>query len=99
MEHTKEKDHKDVHEGERPRNLLGHLHPVDGPFGHHRRGRFEKDLSHYFSFANAFLAMVIAVVKATLVILFFMHVRHGTKLIWIRGRRRLLHNGSSSSSP
>jgi len=32
---------------------------------------------------NTVVAMVIAVIKAVLVILFFMHVRHGSKLTWV----------------
>jgi len=32
---------------------------------------------------NTYVAMTIAVAKATLVILYFMHVRYGSKLIWI----------------
>ncbi len=32
---------------------------------------------------NAIVAMTIAVVKATLVILYFMHVRYSSRLIWL----------------
>ncbi len=32
---------------------------------------------------NTFVALTIAVVKATLVILYFMHLRYSTKLTWI----------------
>ena len=32
---------------------------------------------------NAVVAMTIAVVKATLVILYFMHVRYSSRLIWL----------------
>ncbi len=31
---------------------------------------------------NAVAALTIAVIKATLVVLFFMHVKYGTRLIW-----------------
>jgi cytochrome c oxidase subunit 4 len=39
----------------------------------------------FFDFGplNNVVAMTIAVTKAVLVILFFMHVRYGTKLIWV----------------
>ena len=38
----------------------------------------------YFDFGpfNAVAALVIAVVKATLVVLFFMHVKYSTRLTW-----------------
>ena len=32
---------------------------------------------------NVMIAMTIAVVKATLVVLYFMHVRYSSKLIWV----------------
>jgi cytochrome c oxidase subunit IV len=32
---------------------------------------------------NPLIALSIAVVKATLVVLFFMHVRYGTRLTWV----------------
>ena len=32
---------------------------------------------------NVIIAMTIAVVKATLVVLYFMHVRYSSKLIWV----------------
>ena len=32
---------------------------------------------------NAVIALTIAVIKATLVVLFFMHVYYGSRLIWI----------------
>lgn len=32
---------------------------------------------------NAIVALSIAVVKATLVVLYFMHVRYGSKLTWV----------------
>jgi cytochrome c oxidase subunit IV len=34
-------------------------------------------------FANTAVAMGIAVTKATLVVLYFMHVRYGTRLTWV----------------
>jgi cytochrome c oxidase subunit IV len=33
--------------------------------------------------ANVFIALTIAVIKATLVVLFFMHVRWSSKLTWV----------------
>jgi cytochrome c oxidase subunit 4 len=41
------------------------------------------DLDHVFRGANAVVAMTIAVVKATLVVLYFMHVRYSSRLIWL----------------
>ncbi|MGH9944770.1 MAG: cytochrome C oxidase subunit IV family protein [Pyrinomonadaceae bacterium] len=38
-------------------------------------------LGERFAFLNTIVAMTIAVTKATLVILFFMHVRYGSKLV------------------
>ena len=32
---------------------------------------------------NIYVAMTIAVIKATLVVLYFMHVRYGTRLTWV----------------
>jgi cytochrome c oxidase subunit IV len=32
---------------------------------------------------NAVVALTIAVVKASLVVLYFMHVRYGTRLVWL----------------
>lgn len=32
---------------------------------------------------NPYIALTIAVIKATLVVLFFMHVRYGTRLTWV----------------
>jgi cytochrome c oxidase subunit 4 len=34
-------------------------------------------------FMNTFVAVTIAVIKATLVLLFFMHVRYSGRLIWV----------------
>jgi cytochrome c oxidase subunit IV len=34
-------------------------------------------------FLNTFVAMTVAVIKATLVILWFMHVRYSSKLTWV----------------
>ena len=42
-----------------------------------------KDLDHIFSGANTVLALTIAVIKATLVVLYFMHVRYSSRLTWV----------------
>jgi cytochrome c oxidase subunit 4 len=43
-----------------------------------------KDLDHLlFSGANTVVALTIAVIKATLVVLYFMHVRYSTRLTWV----------------
>ncbi len=44
---------------------------------------FFMDLSHIWGPANIIVAMIIAVAKALLVILFFMHVKYSSKLTWI----------------
>ncbi len=36
-----------------------------------------------FTGANTVVALTIAVIKATLVVLYFMHVRYSTRLIWV----------------
>ena len=42
------------------------------------------DVAFYnFGFINIYIAMAIAVFKATLVVLYFMHVRYSPKLTWI----------------
>jgi cytochrome c oxidase subunit 4 len=41
------------------------------------------DLDHIFRGANTVVALTIAVAKATLVVLYFMHVRYSTRLIWV----------------
>ncbi len=42
------------------------------------------DLDHtLFTGANTVVALTIAVVKATLVVLYFMHVRYSTRLTWV----------------
>lgn len=41
------------------------------------------DLDHLFHGANTVVALTIAVIKATLVVLYFMHVRYSTRLIWV----------------
>jgi cytochrome c oxidase subunit 4 len=41
------------------------------------------DLDWIFKGANAAVALTIAVIKATLVVLYFMHVRYGSKLTWV----------------
>src|SRR5215212_7574938 len=43
-----------------------------------------KDLDHVmFPGANTVVALTIAVVKATFVVLYFMHVRYSSRLIWV----------------
>jgi cytochrome c oxidase subunit 4 len=42
-----------------------------------------QDLDHFFHGANTVVALTIAVIKATLVVLYFMHVRYSTKLTWV----------------
>ncbi|MDQ3819007.1 MAG: cytochrome C oxidase subunit IV family protein [Acidobacteriota bacterium] len=42
-----------------------------------------KDLDNVFHGANTVLALTIAVIKATLVTLYFMHVRYSARLIWV----------------
>ncbi|HKC64489.1 MAG TPA: cytochrome C oxidase subunit IV family protein [Pyrinomonadaceae bacterium] len=42
-----------------------------------------KDLDYIFSGANTVLALTIAVIKATLVVLYFMHVRYSSRLTWV----------------
>ena len=41
------------------------------------------DLDNIFKGANTVVALTIAVIKATLVVLYFMHVRYSTRLIWV----------------
>lgn len=41
------------------------------------------DLDKLFHGANTVVALTIAVAKATLVVLYFMHVRYSTRLIWV----------------
>ena len=41
------------------------------------------DLDHIFPGLNLIVAMIIATVKGSLVVLFFMHVKHSSKLTWI----------------
>ncbi|HWT02260.1 MAG TPA: cytochrome C oxidase subunit IV family protein [Pyrinomonadaceae bacterium] len=41
------------------------------------------DLDHLFPGANTVLALTIAVIKATFVVLYFMHVRYSSRLIWV----------------
>ena len=41
------------------------------------------DLDYYFAGANTLLALLIAFAKMSCVILFFMHVRWSSKLIWL----------------
>ncbi|HYG80531.1 MAG TPA: cytochrome C oxidase subunit IV family protein [Pyrinomonadaceae bacterium] len=42
-----------------------------------------RDLDHLFPGANTVVALTIAVVKATFVVLYFMHVRYSSRLIWV----------------
>ena len=42
-----------------------------------------RDLDHLFTGANAAVALTIAVIKATLVVLYFMHVRYSSRLVWV----------------
>jgi cytochrome c oxidase subunit IV len=41
------------------------------------------DMDHIFKGANTVVALTIAVIKATLVVLYFMHVRYSTRLTWV----------------
>ena len=41
------------------------------------------DLDHIFQGANTVVALTIAVFKATLVVLYFMHVRYSSRLTWV----------------
>lgn len=41
------------------------------------------DLDGVFHGANTVVALTIAVIKATLVVLYFMHVRYSTRLTWV----------------
>jgi cytochrome c oxidase subunit IV len=41
------------------------------------------DLDHLFHGANTVVALTIAVFKATLVVLYFMHVRYSSRLTWV----------------
>jgi cytochrome c oxidase subunit 4 len=41
------------------------------------------DLDHLFHGANTVVALTIAVFKATLVVLYFMHVRYSSRLVWV----------------
>ena len=42
-----------------------------------------RDLDNLFPGANTVVALTIAVVKATFVVLYFMHVRYSSRLIWV----------------
>jgi cytochrome c oxidase subunit 4 len=44
---------------------------------------FDLNAKWHLNFMNISVAMFIAVIKAALVVLFFMNVRGGTKLIWL----------------
>ena len=41
------------------------------------------NLDNVFKGANTVVALTIAVIKATLVVLYFMHVRYSTRLTWV----------------
>ena len=41
------------------------------------------NLDNVFRGANTVVALTIAVIKATLVVLYFMHVRYSTRLTWV----------------
>ena len=41
------------------------------------------DLDHLFPGLNVIVALIIATVKGSLVVLYFMHVKHSSKLTWI----------------
>jgi cytochrome c oxidase subunit 4 len=43
----------------------------------------KNDLDFIFKGANTVVALSIAVIKATLVVLYFMHVRYSSRLIWV----------------
>ena len=43
----------------------------------------EVDLNAYFAGLNIIVALTIAVFKASLVVLFFMHAKYSTRLTWI----------------
>lgn len=42
-----------------------------------------QDLDYLFHGANTVVALTIAVIKATLVVLYFMHVRYSSRLTWV----------------
>jgi cytochrome c oxidase subunit 4 len=42
-----------------------------------------QDLDHLFPGANTVVALTIAVIKATFVVLYFMHVRYSSRLTWV----------------
>ena len=42
-----------------------------------------QDLDFIFHGANTVVALTIAVIKATLVVLYFMHVRYSSRLTWV----------------
>ncbi len=44
---------------------------------------FEKWFGDNWGFLNTMVALIIASVKASLVMLVFMHLRHGTRLTWV----------------
>jgi cytochrome c oxidase subunit 4 len=44
---------------------------------------FDEWFGEQWGFLNTMLALIIATIKATLVMLVFMHLRHSTKLTWV----------------
>jgi cytochrome c oxidase subunit 4 len=44
---------------------------------------FEKWFGEEWGFLNTMLALIIATIKASLVMLVFMHLRHSTRLTWV----------------
>jgi cytochrome c oxidase subunit 4 len=44
---------------------------------------FDTMCGEQWGFLNTALALIIATIKASLVVMFFMHLRHGTKLTWV----------------
>jgi cytochrome c oxidase subunit 4 len=44
---------------------------------------FEKWFGEQWGFLNTMLALIIASIKASLVMLIFMHLRHSTRLTWV----------------
>jgi cytochrome c oxidase subunit 4 len=45
--------------------------------------KFDEWFGPQWGFINTAIALIIATVKATLVVLVFMHLRHGTRLTWV----------------
>jgi cytochrome c oxidase subunit 4 len=45
--------------------------------------KFDEWFGPQWGFINTAIALIIATIKASLVVLVFMHLRHGTKLTWV----------------